>query len=255
MLASQKITKATLQNVGLCPPNAVYNWATTLVIAPHPDDETLCCGGAIALLRQMGYRVHVMILADGANMHPRAEFMSPGEFRNLRRAETEHALSKLGVSNDSITFLNLADSLLPAKGEAGFEEVVRLCRNKIHDLKPDTILAPWRRDLHRDHRATWQITRQALIDEQLEDINLVEYAVWALYAENEHDLPTLEEVQPWRLDTKPVIEQKIAALNAYQPSLNLIGNEDKAERAYSSEILSHFTHPWELYLDQNNGCC
>jgi len=254
MLASQRITRNTLESVGLCPPNAVYNWATTLVIAPHPDDETLCCGGAIALLRQMGYRVHVLILADGANMHPHAEFMSPDEFRDLRRSETEGALSKLGVSNDSITFLNLTDSMLPSKQEAGFEEVVRLCRNKVQDLKPDTILTPWRRDLHRDHRAAWQITTQALQDERLYDVNLVEYTVWALYADNEHDLPTLDEVRPWRLDTQPVIEQKIEALNAYQHSLKLEKQQEKIEWAYSSEMLSHFTHPWELFLDQQTSC-
>lgn len=254
MLASQKISKSTLESISLCPPSAVYQWETTLVIAPHPDDETLCCGGAVALLREMGYRVHVMVLTDGASAHPHAQFMSNEEFRHVRKAETEAALSKLGVSNDSITFLHLTDSLVPGSREAGFEEVVRLCRNKFTDLKPDTVLTPWRRDFHRDHRATWEITRQALEEEQMNDVNLVEYTVWALYADNEHHLPSVDEVRPWRLDTRPVIEQKIEALNAYQPSFAFDHTGENSKGGYSAEMLSHFNHPWELYLDQQNSC-
>lgn len=255
MFASQKLTLNALEGVSLCPPSTVYQWATTLVIAPHPDDETLCCGGAIALLRQMGYRVHVMVLSDGISMHPGSESMRYGAFRAVRKNEAQNALAHLGVSNDSVTFLSLNDSLIPARHEAGFEEVVRLCRNKLANLKPDTILTPWRRDFHRDHQAAWQITQQAISDEYMDDVKQVEYTKWALYAENENHLPTKEEVQPWRLDTQPVMKQKNNALEAYQAEFPFSSKQHQP-RLYSKqdELASHFMHPWELYLDQAAVC-
>jgi len=251
MFASQKLTRNSLEGVALSPPSAVYQWATTLIIAPHPDDETLCCGGAIALLRQMGYRVHVMVLSDGLSMHPHAEFMKSDEFSAMRKYEAESALSHLGVPNDAVTFLSLNDPLIPARQEAGFEEVVRLCRNKLNSLKPDTILTPWRRDFHKDHQAAWQITQQALAEESMDDVKLVEYSKWALYDNNEEHLPTKEEVQPWRLDTEPVMKKKIDALGAYRAALPLSGILAQPHtNVQQDELKNHFMHPWELYLDQ-----
>lgn len=254
MITDQRISKETLGEMSICPPSEVYKWATTLVIAPHPDDETLGCGGAIALLRQMGYRVHVVVLSDGYKTHPYAELFPRPEFRERRKIETEQALSVLGVSNDSVTFLDLNDSLIPGEQQPGFEEVVRLCRNKVSDLMPDTILAPWRRDAHTDHRAAWQITRRAVEEEKLDDINMVEYSIWALNSNSEHHLPTTTEVKPWRLDTKPVIEKKIQALSAYESMLSSQKKSKSFDKAYSSDMLAHFTHPWELYLNQHTRC-
>ena len=256
MITDQKISKETLGEMSICPPSEVYKWATTLVIAPHPDDETLGCGGAIALLRQMGYRVHVMVLSDGYETHPHANNYSRDEFRSVRRQETEEALAVLGVSNDSVDFLNLNDLMIPGESQPGFEEVVRLCRNKVSDLKPDTILTPWRRDSHKDHQAAWQITKRTLEEEMLEnEIHLVEYSIWALNGNNEHHLPTLSEVNPWRLDTKPVIEKKIQALSAYQSQKAYKKDKERSlDKSFDAEMLTHFTHPWELYLDQQTFC-
>jgi len=247
MLTEQKISKTTLDHLAFCPSSEVYQWATTLVIAPHPDDETLGCGGAIALLRQMGYRVHVMVLSDGYHSHPFGGINDRDAFRNSIRKDTIQALAELGVSNDSLTFLGLNDSLLPTENEAGFEEVVRMCRNKIADFKPDTILTPWRKDAHSDHRAAWHITKSALSLENLQDVNVVAYAHWALHGENELLWPSTAEVHPWRLDIKPVLEKKIKALSAYdthQPK------DISQHSIFETDVLSQFTHPWELYLDQ-----
>ncbi len=251
MISDQKISKKTLDKISISPPSEVYKWATTLVIAPHPDDEMLRCGGAIALLRLMGYRVHVMVLSDGFKTLPHAEKYSRHKSRGLRQNESIRALSLLGVSHDFITFLNLNDSLIPGKGQAGFDELVRLFRNKVNDLLPDTILTPWRRDIHTDHRAAWQITHQAVDEERRGDIHLVEYSTRALNGDNAHHMPTIAEVNPWRLDTRPVIEQKLAALSVYQSQNSYRPNSGNGfDKSYSSEMLAHFTHPWELYLDQ-----
>ena len=66
-----------------------------LVVAPHPDDETLGCGGSIAARAANGQRVVVAILTDGeaaATMRASA----PDELAALRREEALLAASRLG---------------------------------------------------------------------------------------------------------------------------------------------------------------
>src|SRR5262245_24685447 len=43
-----------------------------LVLAPHPDDESLGCGGLIAACQAQGHPVHVLVLTDGAGSHRRS---------------------------------------------------------------------------------------------------------------------------------------------------------------------------------------
>lgn len=245
MISGQRITRNSFDTMSVYPSSEVYKWATTLVVAPHPDDETLGCGGAIALLRQMGYRVHVLVVSDGTAAS--SVDMSPQKAREVRKMETENALSVLGVSNDSITFLDVKDNMIPYAEQPGFDEVVRLCRNKITDLKPDTLLLPWRRDPHKDHQASWQIINRAVEEEQF-DANMIEYSIWAWNNAEEQHLPIMGEVQPWRLDTKPVLEKKIQAITQYS-SYQSDSEADDGYSILSPDMLVHFTHPWEVYLN------
>jgi LmbE family N-acetylglucosaminyl deacetylase len=65
-----------------------------LVIAPHPDDETMGCGGAIARHAGAGDRVRVLVATDGGTS--RAEGRGPEEMRRLREAEVVRAMRWLG---------------------------------------------------------------------------------------------------------------------------------------------------------------
>ena len=55
----------------------VIDWGKTLVVAPHPDDESLGCGGAIVLLRKFGNEVTVLTVSDGALSHPNSKKFQP----------------------------------------------------------------------------------------------------------------------------------------------------------------------------------
>ncbi|MDQ3548830.1 MAG: PIG-L family deacetylase, partial [Chloroflexota bacterium] len=81
----------------------------TLVIAPHQDDESLGCGGAIALLSDAGMPVHVVFVSDGSGSHPASRRFPAPALTTLREREALAALAILGVQPTSVTFLRLPD--------------------------------------------------------------------------------------------------------------------------------------------------
>ena len=80
-----------------------------VVVAPHPDDETLGCGGAISLLIAKGYQVKVLIVSDGTGSHPNSQKYPALALQAIRSQETIAALAILGVKPEAITFLRLKD--------------------------------------------------------------------------------------------------------------------------------------------------
>lgn len=77
----------------------------TIVLSPHPDDETLGAGGLIADLRKENREIHIVAITDGENAYPNIK-----NLREIRQQEQEKALHILGVSKDHITRLGLMDS-------------------------------------------------------------------------------------------------------------------------------------------------
>ena len=113
-----------------------------LVIAPHPDDEVLACGGTIALLRQHHCHVTVAIVTDGARGDPLGYF--EGDIAQLRAEESKSALALLGV--EDIRFLGYPDGAFFATQEASNRFVALL-----EELQPAWIFLPSPLDFHRDH--------------------------------------------------------------------------------------------------------
>ena len=111
------------KNAVSIPADHLINWGTTLVIAPHQDDESLGCGGTIALLRSKDIPVHVLFTSDGSMSHPNSKEYPAEKLMLLREDEALNALKILGVERDAVIFMRLKDSILPDEKAAGFEEV------------------------------------------------------------------------------------------------------------------------------------
>ncbi len=115
-----------------------------LVVAPHPDDETLACGGTVAALAASGTDVRVLVLTDGDG----AKVDLPaGELATRRRAEVAAACAALGVP--APVLLGLRDG-----GLAGaVPTIADALRSHLADHRPDVVLLPWFGDDHPDHHA------------------------------------------------------------------------------------------------------
>ena len=221
---------------------------STLVVAPHPDDETLGCGGAIALLSAFGYPVHVLVISDGTLSHPRSLKYPASRLRALREMETLEALSTLGVAEMDVTFLRLPDGSIPTLESLQIQEAVERCRMWLEKLLPETIFLPWRHDPHPDHRATGQLIRTAL-DFLNDSPRIIEYPIWDWDPEQQSDF-TSESVVGWRLDIQAVLEVKLKAIAAYRSQTTDLIDDDPEGFQLTPEMLANFARSWELYLEE-----
>ena len=129
--------------------------ASCLVLAPHPDDETLGCGATIARKRALGTPVRVVVAADGRTSH-RSSKISPQDLAARRAAEVRDACRLLGVGDADLVLLGHEDETL---GDRRGELTAAIAR-ELEEFAPDEVRLPSGRDWHPDH----QVLRAALAD-------------------------------------------------------------------------------------------
>jgi len=118
---------------------------TILVIATHPDDEVLGCGGVIARYGDQGHQVHVLVVTRGI-----PELFSPKQIEETRQ-ELRRAHKVLEVSG--VTFLDFpAPRLDVVPGNELADAIARVIRQ----LRPQIVYIPHWGDIHGDHRATYR---------------------------------------------------------------------------------------------------
>lgn len=118
---------------------------TTLVLAPHADDEVLGMGGTIAKLARSGERVVVAVLTGhGEEPHP----IWPRDNWNLIRSECQVAAEIMGV--DEVIYRELPAACLDTTPAWQVNKIVAEIINKI---KPSEVYIPFHHDLHQDHAA------------------------------------------------------------------------------------------------------
>ena len=126
-----------------------------IILAPHPDDETLGCGGTIRLLRKSGKQVKVIFLTSGDQADPSnpASKIYHGEehitdYSMMREREASKALKILDVSD--YVFLRFPDRKL----DMYYESVLGRLLDVIKEYAADTIFSPSMIELNPDHRTT-----------------------------------------------------------------------------------------------------
>ena len=221
----------------------------TVVVIPHPDDEALGCGGLLALLRRAGHAVQAVLVSDGTMSHPASREFPPAARRAVRETELRLALNILGVENEPLLTLGLPDSAVPDAGPT-FDSAVAQLRGLLVAQRPATILVPWRRDPHPDHRATSRLVEAALADLAAPPRRL-EYVVWAWQRAAPADLPRPEDaVAGFRLNIKPTLERKQRAIAAHRSQIAPgVFLDDPAGFLLSPDMLAHFAVPYEVYLE------
>lgn len=139
----------------------------TLVIAAHPDDESIGTGAAIARRAATGTPVDVVVLSDGASLT--SPVLAPGELATIRAREVAAAAAILGVHD--LHHLGFPDGRL-AEHEA---ELVARVSELVASTRPDEILVTSGRDWHPDHRTASRVAR---VVAERAAVALAEYPIW-----------------------------------------------------------------------------
>jgi LmbE family N-acetylglucosaminyl deacetylase len=147
-----------------------------LVVAPHPDDETLGCGATIARVARAGHEVRIVVVSDGRNSHP-SSTTTPEELAQLRRTEVFDACRILGVPAEGVVWLGFEDGRLGREAPA----IARQLATVVTEFKPRHVLAPSPVDEHPDHRALASVIRRLVIEGTVR-CPVYEYPVWFFHA-------------------------------------------------------------------------
>ena len=232
-------------------PLDVHSLGPTLVLAPHPDDESLGCGGTLALLRKAGHPVHVVFVSDGTLSHPNSPTYPAERLRDLREKEAREALRELQISAKEVTFMRLRDRHVPMPGDAGFGKAVDALLTVIQRFTPSTVLVPYERDPHPDHRATYALLQAALDTlERNKQPRVLEYLIWLWELGRPDDLPKPGERVVLQVDIDAVSDQKKRAINAHQSQVTRLIDDDPTAFYLSPELLSHFDTSYELFVEK-----
>ena len=186
---------------------------TVLVLAPHPDDESIGCGGVIARLCDAGRPPVVVVATDGAFSHPGSRAFPPERLRVVREAEAREAVRILGVPDERVRFLGLADGAAPVAG-AGFEAAVGEVEAVVRRFGCSVVLAPWLRDPHCDHEAV-QLMARAVVDRS-PGLRLLSYPVWGWLLDGDTELAGEPKPAGWRVEVASVLGRKRRAIAAHR---------------------------------------
>lgn len=225
--------------------------ASAMIIAPHPDDETLGCGGIAIKKIAAGAPTSFVFVTDGAaSHHGRIE---PEKLRALREAEAREAVQHLGASPDSITFLRYPDAQANAHTEAIAADISRLLRR----FRPESVFVPHAKDPPSDHGAVNAAVRIAL-REFGRPVTVYEYPVWYWYhwpwVRLHGDLPGM-----WRTITRQTFSTRggLRALSALNRQA-YVGDVLERKRAALAAHVTQMRRPegdagWTILADLAGG--
>jgi len=189
-----------------------------LVLAPHPDDESIGCGGTLASHARRGERVSVVFLTSG---ELGIKGMTPEQVWQIREQEAQAAAQVLGIA--SVTFLRcpdwfLGDNIAPAAAAL---------RPILEAERPEIVYLPHALEWHPDHKAALPVLASALDGISMTAPEIRAYEVWTPLAEYGH----VEDISAF-------IEQKLAAVRCYASQLTELHYDRAVEglNRYRGEI-------------------
>lgn len=183
-----------------------------LIIAAHPDDEILGCGGTIARLVNEGYEAYTLILGEGIT--------SRDEKRNRDKRETEIQKLKQHIfkANNLIGVKNIFTFDFPDNrfDSIPLLDIVKKIEQIKKQVKPDIIFTHFKNDLNIDHKKTFEAVLTATRPMKDETVKTI-YSFEVL-SSTEWNYPTTFSPNVF-FDITKTIDKKIKAMKYYENEL------------------------------------
>lgn len=200
-----------------------------VVVAPHPDDESLGAGGLISMLLACGWSLHVVAVTDGEAAFGPADVA----LAERRRREQEAALRCLAAgAKVSVSRLGLPDSNVTADYPALVDQL------RPHLVRADLVLAPVPWDGHPDHDACGAATAEACPSSAA----LAQYLVWAWHWAAPHDV---RSERMHRVDLPPwARRRKAMAMDQFRSQTNASAGPP----ILPPHVLARFERTFEIFI-------
>ena len=219
--------------------------ARALVLAPHPDDESLGTGGLIALAAAAGRACHVAIVTDGSGSHPGSRAWTPRRLAAARQSEAAEALRRLGQPAAAIDFLGHVDAELPCAGPA-FERAVETVVGLARRTGSTVLAATWIADPHGDHVAVATIARAAA---RRLGARLLSYPVWGWTLAPGTTIRNDGALRGVRLDIAAVLDRKRDAVAAHRTQHGQVVDDDPDGFVLPRVLLDPCDRPFEVFIE------
>lgn len=157
-------------------------WAEArwLVLAPHPDDETLGAGALIGSVSAVDRLAAVVFLTDGAGSHPHADEASRQRLITTRQAEAQVALARLcGNRTPETVFLNWPDAQPHEEGSVAALETAAQLADLCISHAVTALAVTALNEPHCDHAAAFRLAR-SVVAMTAGNVDVFEYLVWAV---------------------------------------------------------------------------
>ena len=173
-----------------------------VVISPHPDDESIGCGGALRGHVLAGDEVRAIFLTSGEGG---GHGLSPQETMRVREDEARAAAQILGLGE--LEFWRERDGMLQVTGN-----LARRMVECLEEWRPHLLYVPHDGEIHSDHRAAAALVRRSVAEMRDAPRPVVRmYEVWT-------PLQEMDEV----FDISNLLETKIAAVQAHRSQCSVL---------------------------------
>ncbi len=216
-----------------------------VVLAAHPDDETLGAGGLIAECFARSIRLTVVIVTAGDASHPHSQTVEAATMANRRSAEVRAALDLLAPGSRLIE-LGFGDGMLAQHADDLRASLAELLVGKGAAPPLRTLLvAPWRGDGHPDHSTLGAVAADLAAEFELD---FLEYPIWLWHWGS----PTHRDT-PWNdFVSLPLSEwaalSKDQAISAYSSQIGALSTAPGDEAVLHPTFLANFDRDDEIFV-------
>ena len=229
-----------------------------IVVAAHPDDESLGAGGLIATAARRGVPVTVVVATTGEASHPQSPTLRPAQLAPIRRAEVLAAVHRL-APQAMVVQLDLGDSRLGASVDALAGEIRSVIDGVVdHAVAADGaasapaggdevwLAAPWRHDRHADHAAAAEAARLVAA---ATGCRLLEFPLWAWHWGRPTDSPFADHPLLALELSEEVVRAKDLAMSEHRSQTEPLSAAAGDEPVVGPAFAEHFGRSREMFID------
>jgi LmbE family N-acetylglucosaminyl deacetylase/protein-L-isoaspartate O-methyltransferase len=211
-----------------------------VVVAAHPDDESLGAGGLIATAHASGIPVVVIVATAGEHSHPQSPTFSSERLSAVRRVEVVRAIDTV-APGAVVQLLGLRDGGL----RHDIEALTRAIGSHVTGRSGVMVVSPWRGDGHPDHTAAGDA---AAVAAETAGASYAEYPIWGWHwARPESPEWPWERIRTVQLSSSAVTA-KAAALEQHRSQTEALSDAPGDEPVVSRSFAEHFRRDFEAFF-------